>query len=246
MIGFEARSGERGRRLRFLTWNLALFERSAGAPPRWDQHDTEAAVRETILDLAPDLVLFQELPAVVPYVETHDMVRANPRSHSGNLATLVTHAIMQHEPSPLVVTRTAVLTTFSDLELTVANVHLSPGGGAEAARLHQLRAVADASPTGNLVIIGDTNIRQSEVEAIVEIGLIDHRPPSATWDSRRNRFRPDGAAFIAYFTRTFSRGSVIVSDQQVLDDRPVEVDGRRFFLSDHFALTGIIDMPDHG
>ena len=143
-----------------------MFERSADAPPNWDQQHTEAAVRETILDLAPDLVLFQELPGLVPFVETHDMVRANPRSHSGNLATLVAHAVMEQQPTSLVVTRTALLTTFPDFGLTVANVHLSPGRGAEAQRLHQLRVVADASPTDNLVIVGDTNTRKAELAAI--------------------------------------------------------------------------------
>jgi endonuclease/exonuclease/phosphatase family metal-dependent hydrolase len=244
VIGLEAGSAETGRRVRFLTWNLAMFERAVGAPADWDQFRTEAAVRETILDLAPDLVLFQELPGVVPYVETHDMVRANPRSHSGNIATLVTRTVMEQQPTSLVVTRTALLTTFPNFDLTVANVHLSPGRGAATERLHQLRVVADASPTDNLVIIGDTNTRQAEVNAIVELGLCDHTPPSATWDSRRNRFRSGGASFVAYFTRVFSRGAVTVDNQRVLDDRPLEVDGRRFFLSDHFALAGTIEVGD--
>ncbi len=102
--------------------------------------------------------------------------------------------------------------------------------------------VTNASPTDNLVIIGDTNTRQAEVNAIVELGLCDHTPPSATWDSRRNRFRSGGASFVAYFTRVFSRGAVTVDNQRVLDDRPLEVDGRRFFLSDHFALAGTIEV----
>ena len=50
---------------------------------------TEAAVRETILDLNPDVIVFQELPKLVPYIETHDMVRGNPETHSGHLGTLV-------------------------------------------------------------------------------------------------------------------------------------------------------------
>lgn len=245
MIGLEARSGDKRRQLRFLTWNLAMFERAAGAPPHWDQDDTEAAVRETILDMAPDVVLFQELPGLVPYVETHDMVRANPRTHSGNLATLVTHAVMKQRPSPLVVTRTAVLTTFPDLDLTVANVHLAPGKGAEAERRHQLRVVLEASPTENLAIIGDANTRRAEMDAIVDLGLSDHPPPSPTWNSRRNVFRPDGAAFVAFFTRTFTRGSVTITDQRVVD-HPIGVEGRSFFLSDHFALAGTIDFADPG
>ena len=41
--------------LRFLSWNLALLERSDEAPPYWEQFNTEAAVRDLILDGEPDV-----------------------------------------------------------------------------------------------------------------------------------------------------------------------------------------------
>ena len=72
-----------------------MLERSAEAPVSWEQYNTEEGIRQQVLSIAPDIVLFQELPGIVPFIETHDMVKANPQSHSGHLATLVSHELMQ-------------------------------------------------------------------------------------------------------------------------------------------------------
>ena len=231
------------RSLTFLSWNLALLETSAQAPVSWQVHDTEEAIRRQIVDIAPDVVAFQELPAMVPYVETHDMVRGNPRTHSGHLATLVTHELMTGEPTVATIPGTAILTTFAEPAVTVANVHLVPGPGAGSERLAQLAAVVEASPTDAVVIVGDTNTRVAEVEAITAAGFGGDQPPRPTWNSRRNRFRADGAEFSAYFTRWFAGPGVVVSDVRVLD-RPVQANGARFHLSDHFALVGTVTLVD--
>lgn len=231
------------RSLTFLTWNLALLEGSAEAPLGWDQGATEAAVRDRVLAVAPDLVLLQELPGLVPYVETHDMIRANPRTHSGYLATLVTHELMATEPAHRVVTGCAVLTTFTRPALTVANVHLAsgPGAAATAERLAQLADVVEASPTEALLVVGDTNTRAAEMAAVEAAGLVTVRPPRPTWDSRRNRFRAGGAEFTAHFTRWFASPAVTVGEVAVWH-QPLVVDGRRFHLSDHFALSGRVTL----
>ncbi len=233
------------RSLTFLSWNLALLERSAEAPPAWDQAASEAAVRDRVLAVAPDVVLLQELPGLVPYIETHDMIRANPRSHSGHLATLVTHELMAAEPTHRVVPGCAVLTTFTGAgpALTVANVHLAsgPGAAATAERLAQLADVVEASPTEALLVVGDTNTRTAEMAAVEAAGLVTVRPPRATWDSRRNRFRAGGAEFTAHFTRWFASPAVTVSEMTVWH-QPLVVDGHRFHLSDHFALSGRVTV----
>ncbi len=223
----------------FLSWNLAMFERSAEAPPDWTQEHTEAEVREIVLERSPDLVVLQELPGLVPYVETHDMIRANPRSHSGNLATLVGNDLMEERLTHSVVRGCALLVTFVDRGLTVANVHLAPGPGNAAHRLTQLRAVIGAAPTRDLVVVGDTNTRTDEEAGIEAIGLWGRRPPEPTWDGKRNRFRTEGAEFLAYFTRYFASEGVTVTDLWVRTE-PVDVGGTGFHLSDHFALEGSI------
>lgn len=227
--------------LSFLSWNLAMFERSAEAPSDWSDEHTQAAVREVVLARSPDLVLFQELPGIVPYVETHAMVRANPISHSGNLATLVDHHLMDDEPTHSVVPGCGLLVTFGRLGVTVANVHLAPGRGGAEERLRQLESIVATSPTDDLVIIGDTNTRTAEEAAIAELGLAGSRPPQPTWDGKRNRFRPGPSAdFIAYFTRHFARGEVDVGRFEVLAEPDVELPGHAFHLSDHYGLAGEI------
>lgn len=229
------------RSLTFLSWNLALLETSAQAPPAWQVHDTEEAIRRRIVHLAPDIVVFQELPAMVPYVETHDMVRGNPRTHSGHLATLITHELDAAEPQVTTVPGTAILTTIAEPALTIANVHLVPGRGAGSERLAQLAAVVEASPTAAVLIVGDTNTRVEEVEAITTAGFHTAKPPRATWNSRKNRFRRGAPEFSAYFTRWFAGPGVTVSDVRVLD-RPEESGGTQFHLSDHFALYGTVSV----
>lgn len=227
--------------LTFLTWNVALLETSAQAPPTWQIHHTEEAIRRRIVDVAPDIVAFQELPAMVPYVETHDMMRANPRTHSGHLATLVSHDLMATEPAVTTVPGTAILTSFTEPALTIANVHLVPGRGAAAERLSQLAAVVEASPTEAVLIVGDTNTRVGELDAITVAGFTSLRPPRATWNSRRNRFRSGGAEFSAYFTRWIAGPGLDVTQVEVYD-RPESTDGARFHLSDHFALGGTVSV----
>ncbi len=226
----------------FLSWNLAMIERSAEAPPQWDVSDTEAAVRDRVLVLAPDLVLFQELPGFVPFVESHGMVRANPRSHSGNLATLVGLDRMVREPVVTVVPGCALLTTLAEPALTVANVHLAPGPGAIGERLEQVAAVVAASPTEALLIVGDTNTRRAEIGAIEAAGLVTAKPPRPTWDSRRNRFRP-GPEYSAYFTRWFASPAVTVSRIKVWH-QPLRHDRYQFHLSDHYALSGTVTLRE--
>ncbi|MEM9132794.1 MAG: endonuclease/exonuclease/phosphatase family protein [Actinomycetota bacterium] len=234
--------------LRFLSWNLALLERSDEAPPHWEQFNTEAAVRDLILGGEPDVVCFQELPGLVPYVETHDLLPATPTSHSGNLATLVTHPLAELEPPVRVVAGCAVLATFvsptdDEAPFTVANVHLEAGRGAGGRRLEQLAEVVETSPTPRLLIVGDTNLRLAEAEALDDAGFSGPRPPRPTWDSRRNRFRRRGPEFTAYFTRWFASPGLRVDDVRVHRE-PIEVDGRRFHLSDHFALSGVVSLTE--
>lgn len=221
--------------MRLLTWNLAMMERSEDAPLQWGQVDTEAVVRQTILDLRPDVVCLQELPGVVPFVETHDMIRANPRSHSGNLAVLVSHQLMASKPTFKTVTRTAIVVDLPDQEMTVANVHLAPGKGGTDDRLHQLSVTLEAAGHDHVVVIGDTNLRVDEYEVVQSLGLAGDLPPKPTWDGYRNGFRGAKGRFRAYFTRALTTPGLTIVDQQVLDGATEAYD-HSFHMSDHFPL----------
>ncbi len=109
----------------FLSWNLALLNRSAHAPQHWELCDTEEVVREQVIELSPDIVLFQELPGLVPYIETHNMVRANPQSHSGHLAILISQRLSEFETTLTPLEGFGLSVTFMEIGLTVANIHLA-------------------------------------------------------------------------------------------------------------------------
>ncbi len=228
----------------FLSWNLAMLERSDQAPASWGVEHSEHAVRERVLGWAPDIVLFQELPRMVPYLETHGMIRANPLTHQGNLATLVRLEVLAAEgdegPRVTVVDGCALLVTFAD-GLTIANVHLAPGPAAVGERLEQFARIVEASPTPTILIVGDTNTRVAEEAPLADAELRGVRPRQPTWDSKRNRFRQDGRAFTAHFTRWFASPGVKVAGVQV-DREPVEVDGTAFHLSDHYSLRGSVAL----
>ncbi len=217
-----------------------MMERSEEAPLQWGQVDTEAVVRQTVLDLKPDVVCFQELPGVVPFAETHDMIRANPRSHSGNLAVLVTHDLMATNPTFKTVTRTAVVVDFPEHNLSVANVHLAPGKAGADDRLHQLSMTLQAADNDNVIVIGDTNLRVGEDQALKRIGLSGDLPPKPTWDGYRNGFRGPKGQFRAYFTRALATSAIALADQEVID-RPTEAYEHRFHVSDHFPLLVTAD-----
>ena len=223
----------------FLSWNLAMLERSAEAPVSWEQYNTEESIRQQVLSIAPDIVLFQELPGIVPFIETHDMVKANPQSHSGHLATLVSHELMQGPIEHLAIPGCGLLTTFKSFGLTVANIHLSPGKGETKTRRDQLSAIIRGCPNEHLAIIGDTNTRNSEIKQIRDAGLFAPTLPKPTWDSFRNRFHLGSPRFRANFTRCFTHPSIQVADLKVIDS-PVTQESKTFHLSDHFALYGTL------
>lgn len=224
----------------FLTWNLCLLDKSDQAPVDWRPDQTEDRIRQFILSLAPDFVLFQELPGLVPYVETHDMVRGDTISHSGHIVTLAKRELMP-SLNCRVLDRAAVLTTIEGTNLTLANVHLPSGGNVAGKRRSILRTLVEHSPTPHLLIAGDTNMQISEAESLDAIGLAGSKPPRPTWDSRTNQFRAGGRAFTAYYSRYFHTAKLTLSDVQVWDE-PVDVDGKRFFISDHFPLSATISL----
>ena len=224
----------------FLSWNLCLLEPSAEAPANWRMDLTESKVREFILELQPDFVFFQELPALVPFVENYDLIPSNTISHSGTIATIAKEELMDDLESKSI-GRYGVFTAVRSARLTFANVHLEPGKDGDFKRLEMLRTISNTCPTDALAIIGDTNMRVAEEESLESVGLAGARPPRPTWDTKRNHYRKKGRAFTSYFTRYFHSDCVEV-DNIVVHDDPIEHEGDEFFLSDHFALSGRVTV----
>lgn len=215
-----------------------MMARSAEAPQHWEMFNTEAHVADTVAELEPDIVLFQELPGLVPFVVSHAMVGANPKTHSGNLATLIKHELAPVTPQWATVGSFALTVVLQDL--TVANVHLAPGRGAEEQRLDQIQQIVAQCSTDALLIAGDTNTRVSEEEAIGALGLKTHRPPRPTWNSKVNRFNEAGGDFSAYFSRWFVSKGVTIGKQWVGDKRRIDLASKQFFVSDHFVCGATV------
>ena len=226
--------------LHVLSWNIAQLELSAEAPPGWDMDFSQDAIRRFVLRLQPDLICFQEVPTDVPFVEGYELLPKQTESHCGYVVTLVREDLVEASMKHAVVHRSTVLTQFDEVGLTIANVHLPPWNSGRLERTTVLKEIVERCATERLVVIGDTNTRIEEEDGIAELGLIVDRPPSVTWDTRRNRFRADSNEYSAYYTRHFCRGEVAFRDVRVWDT-PMQVDDRKFFLSDHFAMSGRIE-----
>lgn len=224
----------------FISWNVCLLETSFQAPSDWRMDQAEAQIRSKVLELSPDFVCFQELPGLVPFVETHQMVPANTRSHSGDIATLAKTELFDSLESQAL-GKFCVLTVVPKLELSIANVHLAPGASEDFTRLRMLATIKKHCPTKHLLVVGDTNTRISEEPKINSLDLFGQRPPKPTWDSKRNRFRENGRQYTSFYTRYFHSPHLNVTHVNIFDT-PIEVDGNRFYLSDHFALGGIVQL----
>ena len=233
--------------VKLVSWNLAMLERSEQAPASLPHFEIEEAIRNFTLELAPDVVCWQELPNQVPFVETLDLLQATTQSHSGRLATLVAKESTVATPPPEVeaIDSVGVLATFAGTSdrpsFTIGNVHLEPGRGGEGRRLEQLGQIVSASPTERILIVGDTNMRIADVEFVTRAGFATPKPPKPTWNSKKNRFRSEGHGFTAYFTRMFASPGITVSDM-VVHDKPTVIDGARFYWSDHFALSATVTV----
>lgn len=219
-----------------------MLEISAEAPTGWDQDYTEDAIRRIVLRLRADWIFYQEIPHHVPFAEGYDLVREQTDSHCGTIVTLVRSEFAQDEAiHHSVVPGVAVLSELPRLELTIANVHMAPLSSGSETRLRMFEQVLAATQTDRLVVIGDTNTRITEEGRISALGFDVTRPPTATWNTQGNKFREDSREYTAFYTRYFAKGDVRVSDVKV-HDQAMFVDGKSFFLSDHFALSGKLTL----
>jgi len=206
-----------------------MMQRSAEAPHQWSLEQTEDAVRSFVSARDPDVVCFQELPGLVPYLDTHSLVPSVTVSHSGHIATLVRSSMMEEAQHS---TQEGFGVVVNLAGLSIANVHLAPGPDGAPMRKAMLEQIAKVD--GPLAVIGDTNMRMAEWEDLGDLAAA--KPPTPTWDSRRNRFNAEIPEFSAYFTNVITR-SVQPGDLVVYTQRHQHLD-RQFFLSDHYPLGG--------
>jgi len=221
--------------------NLAISDE---APAAWSVDATTKAIATKVAALGPDVVALQEAGRFNG-IDGYQVVDATTNSHAGPLLTLVKDELAKGvQMSSGALEGFAVITVLgvgSPAPLAIANVHLEPFASGSDIRLEQLSVVAEVAPVDNLVVIGDTNSRVSEVRRFEGLGFKTPKPPAPTWDSIRNSFHRESRGFRAYFTRSLVKGGVSL-DEQTVWNQPLQRQQRRFYLSDHFALGGSVSI----
>ncbi len=221
-----------------------MLETSKDAPTGWDADYTEDAIRRFILRLKPQWVFFQEVAGMVPpFVEGYVLIRQQTKSHAGNIVTLLHEDLAELPITHSVIDGFAVLSELHGIDATIANVHLAPGKSGAPMRLDMLERICAATDSSRLLVVGDTNTRLAEASKIGKLGLKGKKPPSATWDSRTNRFHAGKRGYTAYYTRYFVKGNIKVGEVNV-HDKPMHVDEKKFHLSDHFPLSAKFAIPE--
>ncbi len=216
-----------------------MMERSDFAPANWRIDQTEAAVRDLVMRHDPDVVLFQELPGMVPFIETHDMAPANNKGQTGDIATLVRRSMMLGLTATT--SENSVLIQFAQAPITLANVHLPSGKGGANYRKYAVQDIKKDCQTDELLVVGDTNTRTREEKTFRMLGLSGKRPPEPTWNGRISKYRHAAREYTAYFTRAFHTKGVQLKDMQLLTE-PVTNGATPFHVSDHFPLMGRFEV----
>ena len=163
--------------LRVLTWNVSQTDVnpvSARAPLDrhvWSIEENLAAVQAYVLQQRPDVVALQECPASSALAKLSvefDLLGAS-RSHCG-FVHLYTRRELDTKPVDLgkdVHGVMAVVRAGAE-SLAVVAVHLAPGSDSAPRRNEQVHAVIKAKPEAErpLVVLGDMNVRDEELQAL--------------------------------------------------------------------------------
>ena len=123
--------------------------------------------------------------------------------------------------------------------LFVSNVHLAPYKQNADKRLQMAQQLKSFAEGGDLIVLGDTNMRRSEESSWREhLTLSFDETPPVTWDSYRNRFHGPGAfSFRCSFSRCLHSAGIHTQNIGALKEA-CSVGSNSFFISDHFALHG--------
>ena len=253
--------------LRVLTWNVSECDGcqriSAQAPDdlsSWSGVDNLAAVQLEILRYRADVVSLQECPSedALPRLLSDYILVGARVSHAGfvHLYVLRTWGDVArvHLPElPVVAGRLQLGRTTLD----VLAMHLEPHAEGASVRCGQWRTAvrmvreaatgAASGQPGGLVILGDLNVRQTEVdEQCKALGVTDSEYDGFSWDPNKNRYyarEGDSKLRPQRFDRVLCSGAVASCAFLVGQCRQYW-DGHHFYLSDHFGVLALLDV--HG
>jgi hypothetical protein len=236
-----------------VSWNVAGEQVAAAAPKGFTMGDKWTAIAAHIDRWRPAVLALQEVPtaAALPDFQRVYRLLGAKRAHAGYVQ-LYARLELEADALPDVEGAPAVLAKVSldaARVVVIAAVHCAPGLEGAAQRASQLRvlaASADVASAPSCVILGDLNVRQTEVVDLLEAtGLRDAHYNGASWNPHKTKF---DARFFGgdvgkehSFDRLWFKGEVWAQASLVGACR-LFTNGHPYYLSDHFAICGLLDV----
>ncbi len=243
--------------LRGLTWNVSLDLQGEGksvrAPTTWTREENRAAIEQEILRWMPDIVALQECPTAValPRLQASCELLGAAPAHAGFVHLYVRPGRgwgrVVAGKGPGVIGRLVQ----GPVVLHVAALRLKAGPGDQnaSARRAQLAALLECCVGDAVVLMGDMNVREEEMEGLCSARrLREALYVENSWDPGRTRYHPLQEGWSRYgpgakFDRVLYRGSV-AAELYVVGNSKVYCDGSGFYLSDHFGLMSMLDLDE--
>jgi len=249
--------------------NIAACQPSQSAPPGWNESNSTAALRGILLGLDADVIALQECPGGARWARDHFpgyRVLGATYSHADQVILLVRDGLKSPSAPSGERAVTGLPAVIAELELgsrnslLVASVHLEPFERGDRKRQSQMRSLLDIadSKSSPILILGDTNMRDTEDEAMEdELGLQDiwklagQRDESRfTWDTMDHRNEIEGVFNRYYgsgtrqYQRRYDRMYFHGADKAKMEGKPTfelianhPMTSNLDFLSDHFGMT---------
>ena len=241
-----------------LTWNISEWDGaqriSAQAPAEcaaWSSADNILAVQLEILRYCPTVVCLQECPSREPLSSLATSYRfiGAAAAHAGFVHLYVARAHGEAARSALPGEPGVACTVdVGDVALTIVALHLPPfEAGADERAAIVRRVVASASQprrAAALVLAGDLNVREAEAAELSKAcSFVDVPYDGFSWNPRANGYyamEPGERRKCHRFDRVMCRGAVSACAFLVGQCKQF-VDGRSFYLSDHFGVLAMLD-----
>ena len=246
--------------LKLLTWNIAVAagNPSKDAPETWSIDDNVLAIQSEILRWRPAILALQECAIASPLERLvqygYTLIGCSGPLHCGHVHLYVDRRlglIMDHVE---VANAAGVLGVMNrdGVRFSVVAVHLPPHAGEAERRKKQLLVLLRAIPCDveAVLVLGDLDVREEEMSSLCKaVSLRNAEYFGMSWNPAVNRFHENVRSSIGpgmCFDRVLFRGHV-VADVFLVGTSRVYSEGQGFFLSDHFALCGLLDLhASHG
>jgi endonuclease/exonuclease/phosphatase family metal-dependent hydrolase len=242
-----------------MSWNICNCKPSNEAT--WNVEENREKILKTILDTDSDVVCLQEASGVTEVLSSKYTLVDSCFSHAGGTEIWVKTSITA---SKLEIKRDskqllgeeegeAVYLEFGPGVAAIIDntayisVHLPPSKRGADLRLQAFQDILESLPSNvkAFVIVGDTNMRIAENDAVEALGLVDawkqmgsKKINENTWDSYVNLYHKEGYAFSCRFDRMYLRGLNCTSFRLMANTK---TDGS--YLSDHFGILADVMPP---